>query len=57
MADNNSTKKITAKDVATFLAHNPDSITDLLANHPKLLALYLAAASDPFSLIVEPTSE
>ena len=44
MADNNSTKKITAKDVATFLADNPDSITDLLATHPKLLALYLAAA-------------
>ena len=47
MADNNSTKKITAKDVATFLADNPDSITDLLATHPKLLALYLAAAGDP----------
>ena len=47
MADNNSIKKITAKDVATFLADNPDSITDLLATHPKLLALYLAAAGDP----------
>ncbi len=46
MADNNSTKKITAKDVATFLTDNPDSITDLLATHPKLLALCLAAASD-----------
>ena len=47
MANNNSTKKITAKDVATFLADNPDSITDLLATHPKLLAPYLAAADDP----------
>ena len=28
------------------MAHNPDSITDLLATHPKLVALYLAAASD-----------
>ena len=46
MADNNSTKNITAKDVATFLADNPDSITDMLATHPKLLALYLAAAGD-----------
>ena len=46
MADNNSTKNITATDVATFLANNPDSIADMLATHPKLLALCLAAASD-----------
>ena len=46
MADNNSTKNITAKDVATFLADNPDSIADMLATHPKLLALCLAAAGD-----------
>ena len=46
MADNNSTKKITATDVATFLANNPDSITDILAAHPNLLTLCLAAASD-----------
>ena len=47
MVDKTSTKNITAKDVATFLANNPDSITDLLATHPKLLALYLAATGDP----------
>ena len=46
MADNNSTKNITATDVADFLANNPDSITDMIANHPKLLALCLAAASN-----------
>jgi uncharacterized protein YigA (DUF484 family) len=46
MADNNSTKNITAKDVTTFLADNPDSIADMFATHPKLLALCLAAASD-----------
>ena len=44
MAENNSTKNITAKDVAAFLADNPDSITDILATHPNLLALCLAAA-------------
>jgi len=46
MADNNSTKNITAEDVATFLANKPDSITDMLATHPNLLALCLAAARD-----------
>jgi uncharacterized protein YigA (DUF484 family) len=46
MADNNSKKNITATDVATFLADNPDSIADMLATHPKLLTLCLAAASD-----------
>jgi len=46
MADNNSTRNITVTDVATFLADNPDAITDILATHPKLLALYRAAASD-----------
>ena len=46
MANDNSTNNITAKDVATFSTDNPDSITDLLATHPKLLALCLAAASD-----------
>ena len=46
MADNNSTKNITATDVAAFLADNPDSITDMLATHPNLLALCLAVASD-----------
>ena len=46
MANNNSTKHITATDVATFLADNPDSISDMLATHPKLLTLCLAAASD-----------
>ena len=46
MADNSSTKNITAKDVATFLEDNPESITDLLATHPNLLALCLAAAPD-----------
>ena len=46
MTDNNSTKTITTTDVATFLANNPDSIADMLATHPKLLALCLATASD-----------
>jgi len=46
MADNNSTKNITATDVATFLANNPDSIIDMLATHTKLLALCIAAAND-----------
>lgn len=46
MADDNSTKNITATDVATFLADNPESITDMLANHPNLLTLLLTAASD-----------
>ena len=45
MADNNSTKNITAKDVATFLTNNPEPFTDMLATHPNLLALCLAAAS------------
>jgi len=46
MADNDSTKNITATDVATFLADNPDSIADMLATYPKLLALCLTVASD-----------
>ena len=46
MADNDSTKNITAKDVATFLADNPDSIADMLATYPKLLALCLTVARD-----------
>ena len=46
MADNNSTNNITAKDVATFLANNPASVTDMLATHPNLLAICLAAAGD-----------
>ena len=46
MAENNSTKKITATDVTTFLADHPDSIADMFATHPKLLALCLAAAND-----------
>ena len=46
MADNKSTKNITAKDAATFLADNPASFTDMLATHPKLMALCLTAASD-----------
>ncbi len=46
MADNNSKKNITATDVTTFLADHPDSIADMLATHPKLLALCLAAASE-----------
>ena len=46
MADNNSTKNITATDVAAFLADNPDSIADMLATHPNLLALFLAAVSN-----------
>ena len=46
MADNNSTKNITAKDVANFLADNPDSFTDMLATNPSLLAICLAAAND-----------
>ena len=46
MADNSSTNNITVKDVATFLTDNPDSITDMLATHPNLLALCLAATSD-----------
>ena len=46
MADNNSTKNITATDVTAFLTDNPDYIADMLATHPKLLALCLAAASD-----------
>jgi uncharacterized protein YigA (DUF484 family) len=47
MADSNSTKNITARDVTTFLANNPDSITDILETHPDLLALFLATAGDP----------
>ena len=46
MADNSSTNNITVKDVATFLTDNPDSITDMLATHPNLLALFLAAAGN-----------
>ena len=46
MADNNSKKNITAKDVANFLTANPSSFTDILATHPNLLALCLAAAND-----------
>ena len=46
MADNNSTNNITVKDIATFLTDNPDSITDMLATHPNLLALCLAATGD-----------
>ena len=46
MADNNSTNNITVKDIATFLTENPDAITDMLATHPNLLALCLAATGD-----------
>ncbi len=46
MAKNNSTKNINATDVATFLANNPDAILDMLATHPNLLALCLAAAGN-----------
>ncbi len=46
MADTTSTKNITATDIAAFLTDNPDSIADMLANHPKLLALCLAVAHD-----------
>ena len=46
MADDKSKKTITAKDVATFLADNPDAITDMLATDPNLLALCLAAVGD-----------
>ena len=46
MADNNPTKNITARDVANFLAANPNSISDILTTHPNLLALSLAAARD-----------
>ena len=46
MANNNSTNNITVTGVATFLADNSDSFTDMLATHPKLRALFLAAESN-----------
>ena len=45
MAENNSTNNITAADVAGFLANNPASVLDMLATHPNLLAICLAAAN------------
>ena len=46
MANDNSTNNINATDVATFLANNPASITDMLATNPNLLAIFLAAVGD-----------
>ena len=46
MAENNSTNKINAADVAAFLANNPASVIDMLATHPNLLAICLTAANN-----------
>ena len=43
MEDGISSNNITAKDVATFLSNNPDTMTDMLATEPNLLAVCLAA--------------
>ena len=46
MVDDYLTKNITAADVATFLATNPNAITNMLTAHPELLAIFLAAAAN-----------
>ena len=44
MAEKNLVNDITAREIASFLTDNPDSITDMLATHPNLLAVCLAGA-------------
>ncbi len=44
MAADKPDTSITAKDVANFLAGNPDAMSDLLATEPEFLAACLTAA-------------
>ena len=44
MANDRLKNNITATDITSFLAKNPDAITNMLATHPNLLAVCLAAA-------------